>query len=270
MHLSSQGVPTTWQRTLISTWATKTIVHHYYLRYQLHDDPFFRAGKGPDPYVHQGARHPSAIQLIENLVKDPEEILWLLKGHWFIVNIWRSIKAIEKDPSAVCNPASINPGSDLSPLNILPDKPFETRRIYFNDHHRWYYPAGQRQDETPVFKQFDNQAKDDSSASQHFCRSEISRQSSKTDYWNQDACLQPLSMRKIRKLVHIVCQQVHTRGNVQIYQSLEYIRFELLHWLSPAQGWIDVCNSRFAIWPGLRLIMVMQDHSFTLHDWFVN
>jgi hypothetical protein len=29
--------------------------------------------------------------------------------------------------------------------------------------------------------------------------------------------------------VHIVCQQVHTRGNVQIYQSLEYIRFELLH-----------------------------------------
>jgi hypothetical protein len=38
--------------------------------------------------VHQGARHPSAIQSIENLIKDPEEVLWLLKGHCIIVNIY--------------------------------------------------------------------------------------------------------------------------------------------------------------------------------------
>ena len=77
----------------------------------------------------------------------PELASELLKTRHQIINVWRPIKTIFKDPLAVADAHSV-PESDLVPVPLIyPNRSGETLTVLPNPEHRWYYAYGQLPEE---------------------------------------------------------------------------------------------------------------------------
>jgi hypothetical protein len=86
----------------------------------------------------------------------PEEADQLLKTRHQIINVWRPIKTIYKDPLAVADSTSV-PDSDLVPVGLIyPDRRGETYTVKPGSGHKWYFAFGQTPDEVTLIKCFDS------------------------------------------------------------------------------------------------------------------
>ncbi|RYP61069.1 hypothetical protein DL770_009853 [Monosporascus sp. CRB-9-2] len=86
----------------------------------------------------------------------PEEADELVKRRYQIINVWRPIKTVLKDPLAVADSSSI-PDEDLVAAAIIyPGFRSETWTVRPNDAHRWYFKYKQRPDEVLLIKCFDS------------------------------------------------------------------------------------------------------------------
>ena len=86
----------------------------------------------------------------------PEEAEKLLKVRHQIINVWRPIKKILKDPLAVADANSV-PESDLIPVALIyPDRKGETLTVRASEKHEWYYLYGQDVDEVTLIKCYDS------------------------------------------------------------------------------------------------------------------
>ncbi|KAI2628336.1 hypothetical protein GGS21DRAFT_492657 [Xylaria nigripes] len=87
----------------------------------------------------------------------PSEADELLKRRYQIINIWRPIKTIQKDPLAVADARSV-PDSDLLAASILYPRGTrdESWTMLPNDAHQWYFKDAQRPDEVLLIKCFDS------------------------------------------------------------------------------------------------------------------
>ncbi|RYP33746.1 hypothetical protein DL767_004613 [Monosporascus sp. MG133] len=86
----------------------------------------------------------------------PDEADELVKRRYQIINVWRPIKTVFKDPLAVADSTSI-PDSDLVAAAIIyPGFRSETWTVRPNDAHRWYFKYKQRPDEVLLIKCFDS------------------------------------------------------------------------------------------------------------------
>jgi hypothetical protein len=85
----------------------------------------------------------------------PAEADHLLKGRVQIINVWRPIRPIFKDPLAVADAHSV-PDSDLVPVGLIyPDRRGETYTVKPNKGHKWYFLYGQTPSEVLLIKCFD-------------------------------------------------------------------------------------------------------------------
>lgn len=86
----------------------------------------------------------------------PEEADTLLKGRVQIINVWRPIKTVLRDPLAVAQAGSV-PDSDLVPIPLIyPTRKGETYSVRYNESHRWFYKSGLEPDEALLIKCFDS------------------------------------------------------------------------------------------------------------------
>lgn len=86
----------------------------------------------------------------------PDEASTLLKGRFQIINVWRPIKTIYKDPLAVADAHSV-PDSDLVPVKLIyPNREGETYTVRPNTAHKWYYRYGQTPNIVTLIKCFDS------------------------------------------------------------------------------------------------------------------
>jgi hypothetical protein len=86
----------------------------------------------------------------------PAEADKLLKTRHQIINVWRPIKTILKDPLAVADAHSV-PESDLVPVDLIyPDRRGETLTVRPNEAHKWYYLYGQTPSEVMLIKCYDS------------------------------------------------------------------------------------------------------------------
>ncbi|KAI0542947.1 hypothetical protein GGR58DRAFT_509783 [Xylaria digitata] len=87
----------------------------------------------------------------------PDEADSLLKRRYQIINIWRPIKTIYKDPLAVADARSV-PDSDLLAASILYPRGSrdETWTMLPNNAHQWYFKNAQGPDEALLIKCFDS------------------------------------------------------------------------------------------------------------------
>ncbi|KAI3337666.1 hypothetical protein F4824DRAFT_488995 [Ustulina deusta] len=87
----------------------------------------------------------------------PDEADGLLKRRYQIINIWRPIKTIYKDPLAVADARSVQ-DSDLLAASILYPRGSrdETWTMLPNDVHQWYFKNAQEPDEALLVKCFDS------------------------------------------------------------------------------------------------------------------
>ncbi|KAK1509175.1 uncharacterized protein CCOS01_15691 [Colletotrichum costaricense] len=84
-----------------------------------------------------------------------EEAPRLLQSRFQVINVWRPIKTIYKDPLAVCDSHSVL-DTDILPVKLIyPDWVGEPCTILPNSRHRWYYKSFQTPEEVMLIKCYD-------------------------------------------------------------------------------------------------------------------
>ncbi|KAK0510643.1 hypothetical protein JMJ35_007075 [Cladonia borealis] len=110
--------------------------------------------RGPVTRVHIDQSYSAAKSRVPHHL--PEDADALLKTRYQIINVWRPIKTIFKDPLTVAEAHSV-PESDLVPVALIyPDRRGETLTVRPNKAHKWKYLHGQTPEEVLLIKCFDS------------------------------------------------------------------------------------------------------------------
>ena len=140
---------------MYSTGASRIFIFDHTIRRQPKDtrDPASTL-RGPVQRVHIDQSYKAAPQRVLHHL--PNEAERLLAGRYQIINVWRPIKTIRKDPLGVADATSV-PDSDLLPVEfIYPDRVGETYTVLPNEKHKWYYLREQTPGEVMLIKCFDS------------------------------------------------------------------------------------------------------------------
>jgi hypothetical protein len=131
-----------------------------------------RVGKiGPAHFAHIDQGPLGAKQLFDESLST-DDAARLAKCRWGIINIWRPIKPIRKNPLAVCDMRT-TPAEDLRPVYTRAPrdyggytaekmaKSYQSLCATSNPAHKWYYASSMTPDEVLMIKIFDtNKAAD--------------------------------------------------------------------------------------------------------------
>jgi len=110
--------------------------------------------RGPVQRVHIDQSYAAGPQRVEYHL--PSEAPTLLKGRYQIINVWRPIKTIFKDPLGVASATSVQ-DEDLVPVKLIyPNRVGETCTVKPNEKHEWHYLHGQTPGEPLLIKCFDS------------------------------------------------------------------------------------------------------------------
>ena len=108
-------------------------------------------------YVHNDYTEASAPRRVRELL--PEEADALLARRFAIIQVWRPLKTISRNPLAIADARSVA-FADLVPSERrYPHRVGETYRILHNPAHEWYQFSAMTPEEAIVFKVYDS-AKD--------------------------------------------------------------------------------------------------------------
>ncbi|RMD43496.1 hypothetical protein DV735_g1596, partial [Chaetothyriales sp. CBS 134920] len=110
--------------------------------------------RGPARLVHIDQSYKASAQRVKYHL--PEEADELLQKRFQIINVWRPIKTIRRDPLALADARSVEE-TDLVPAKLIyPNREGETFAVKPNPSHQWYFKYGQRPDEPLFIKCFDS------------------------------------------------------------------------------------------------------------------
>ncbi|PSN72452.1 hypothetical protein BS50DRAFT_658372 [Corynespora cassiicola Philippines] len=143
------------------TGAHKTIIFTHRIR-SLAEDPNKRAdNKAPAHSVHTDFTPAGALNQLKMVIRDPAERAALENNRILAINVWRPLKAIKRDPLAMLNWESVQPG-DIIPSKMILNEHFwsELGKVKYSPQHEWVYLEGQTPEEPVIFKQFDSKAEE--------------------------------------------------------------------------------------------------------------
>ncbi|KAK8064987.1 methyltransferase-like protein [Apiospora hydei] len=110
--------------------------------------------RGPVQRVHIDQSYRASLSRVPHHLP-PDEAESLLRGRVQIINVWRPIATVQRDPLAVAEAASVAE-SDLVPIGLIyPDRRGETLAVAYNPQHRWYYKHALTPEEALLIKCFD-------------------------------------------------------------------------------------------------------------------
>lgn len=115
------------------------------------------ASRGPLRNVHVDQSYEGAKMRLREVCPG-EEGEELMRTRWGIINIWRPIKTIRKDPLAVADSQTVAE-DDLVAASIIyanSGRRQESWTVKANPGHRWYFKYGMRPDEVMLIKCFDS------------------------------------------------------------------------------------------------------------------
>ncbi|KAF2819505.1 hypothetical protein CC86DRAFT_449888 [Ophiobolus disseminans] len=110
--------------------------------------------RGPVQRVHIDQSYAAALSRVPHHL--PEDAEKLVQGRVQIINVWRPIKTIQRDPLAVAEANSVGEESLVVTELIYPNRRGETLAVKHNPAHRWYYKSGLTPDEVILIKCFDS------------------------------------------------------------------------------------------------------------------
>ncbi|OKL60846.1 hypothetical protein UA08_03202 [Talaromyces atroroseus] len=154
--IKAEYYPETEQLVKDVTGATRTFVFNHAIRRQ----PVEAAdgsvpGRGPTYNAHIDQSYEDAPNRVRRYF--PDEADELVKKRYLIINVWRPIKTILKDPFAVIDARSVA-DKDLVPVTMVYPNNLVDEKVACkaNPDHLWYYKYAQRPDEPMLFKNFDS------------------------------------------------------------------------------------------------------------------
>ena len=110
--------------------------------------------RGPVQRVHIDQSYAAGPQRVSHHL--PSEAPELLKGRYQIINVWRPIKTILKDPLGVAEANSVKE-EELVPVKLIyPDREGETYSVRLSEGHKWHYLNQQTPGEVLLIKCFDS------------------------------------------------------------------------------------------------------------------
>ncbi|KAH9864713.1 hypothetical protein J1614_010649 [Plenodomus biglobosus] len=137
------------------TGASRVFVFDHTVRRQyLGDSPNDRIMRGPVQEVHIDQSDAAAFSRVQYHL--PEEAEKLQRSRVQIINVWRPIKTVQRDPLAVAEASSVDDKSLVVTELIYPDRKGETFSVKYDPGHRWFYKSGLTPDEVLIFKCFDS------------------------------------------------------------------------------------------------------------------
>ncbi|KAL4901171.1 hypothetical protein BDW74DRAFT_187827 [Aspergillus multicolor] len=137
-----------------ATGASKVFIFDHTIRRQSNDNRGGVQLRGPVQRVHIDQSYIASKNRVTHHL--PTEAPELLKHRYKIINVWRPIKTILKDPLAVADGNTV-PDSDLVPIKLIyPDREGETYGVRPNPDVKWYYRFGQTPDLVTLIKCFDS------------------------------------------------------------------------------------------------------------------
>lgn len=111
--------------------------------------------RGPVQRVHIDQSYTASLSRVPHHLP-AEEATELLKGRVQIINVWRPIKTVERDPLGVADAHSVVE-EDLVPIGLIyPTRKGETLAVRHSPAHRWYYKKGLTPQEVLLIKCFDS------------------------------------------------------------------------------------------------------------------
>ncbi|KGO45405.1 hypothetical protein PEX1_021880 [Penicillium expansum] len=146
--------PETEQLLKDATGASRIFIFDHTIRRAQTDGSIGVRLRGPVQRVHIDQSYTASKSRVSHHL--PDEAPELLKGRYQIINVWRPIKTILKDPLAVADAHSV-PDSDLVPIGLIyPDRQGETYGVKPDPNIKWYYRYGQTPDLVTLIKCFDS------------------------------------------------------------------------------------------------------------------
>ncbi|KAH6605796.1 hypothetical protein Trco_004949 [Trichoderma cornu-damae] len=152
-QIKASYYPETEQLLKDATGASRVFIFDHTIRRQSPDvtsDP----AQGPVQRVHIDQSYTAALSRVPYHL--PEEAEELAKGRVQIINVWRPIKQIQRDPLAVAEAGSVAE-EDLVPVGLIyPTRNGETLSVRYNEGQRWFYKSGLTPEEVILIKCFDS------------------------------------------------------------------------------------------------------------------
>ncbi|KAF3392456.1 hypothetical protein F1880_008658 [Penicillium rolfsii] len=146
--------PETEQLLKDATGASKIFIFDHTIRRPAKDGAPANTLRRPVQRVHIDQSYSASKNRVSHHL--PDEAPELLKGRYQIINVWRPIKTILKDPLAVADAHTV-PDSDLVPIGLIyPDRAGETYGVKPDPNIKWYYRYGQTPDLVTLIKCFDS------------------------------------------------------------------------------------------------------------------
>ncbi|KAI0172501.1 hypothetical protein GGR52DRAFT_544864 [Hypoxylon sp. FL1284] len=158
-HIRAVYYPETEQLLKDVTGASKVFIFDHTIRRQAADSrtqrDHGRALRGPVNRVHIDQTYAASLSRVAHHLP-AEEAASLLQGRVQIVNVWRPIRAVLRDPLAVAEAGSVDE-ADLVPVPLVyPTRRGETFSVRHADRHRWFYKSRLAPDEVLLIKCFDS------------------------------------------------------------------------------------------------------------------
>src|SRR3569833_87655 len=136
-----------------STGATKVFIFDHTIRREPPGGTS-RTLRGPVQRVHIDQSYAASLSRVPFHL--PDEAEELLKGRVQIINVWRPIRTIERDPLAVADAHSVEE-EDLVPTALIyPNRKGETLAVRYNPKLQWYYKRRAEPSEALLIKCFDS------------------------------------------------------------------------------------------------------------------
>ncbi|OTB08297.1 hypothetical protein M426DRAFT_316926 [Hypoxylon sp. CI-4A] len=158
-HIKAVYYPETEQLLKDFTGASKIFIFDHTIRRQPADTRAQQdrraALRGPVNRVHIDQTYSAALSRVPHHLP-AEEASELLKGRVQIINVWRPIKPVQRDPLAIADAHSVSEDELVVIPLIYPNRKGETFSVRHSPGHRWYYKHGLTPEEVLFIKCFDS------------------------------------------------------------------------------------------------------------------
>ncbi|KAK5655623.1 hypothetical protein OQA88_5554 [Cercophora sp. LCS_1] len=154
--IKAEYYPETEQLLKDATGASRIFIFDHTIRRQAQDQRTSpRPLRGPVRRVHIDQSYTASINRVSSHL--PDEAETLLQKRFQIINVWRPIKTIFKDPLGVADAHSV-PEEDLVGVGLIyPNRNGETYTVRPNPNHQWYFKYAQTPSEVTLIKCFDSE-----------------------------------------------------------------------------------------------------------------
>ncbi|KAI1464577.1 uncharacterized protein F4812DRAFT_160087 [Daldinia caldariorum] len=158
-HIKAVYYPETEQLLKDATGASKIFIFDHTIRRNPADERGTGGAaaslRGPVNRVHIDQTYTAALSRVPHHLP-AEEASELLKGRVQIINVWRPIKTVLRDPLAVAEAGSVGE-EELVPIPLIyPNRKGETFAVRHAPGHRWFYKYGLTPQEVLLIKCFDS------------------------------------------------------------------------------------------------------------------